>query len=298
MNNTHLISLDKISFRLKEKHDFKWLEDIGEVFCVFDEQDSGNICFGIEKEGVKKFVKYAGAKTIEYSGKTEDAVERLKQSIPLYKQLCHAHLIKLIENFEVGEGYALIFDWFEGECLHSHWSFPASIKYTHPDSPFFRFKQLAINNRLKVLKCIFKFHVYVEKKNYVAIDFYDGSILYDFTNNITKICDIDFYKEKPYINSMGRLWGSSRFMSPEEFLFGAVIDERTNVFNMGAIAFGLIGGELDRSFLKWEAGKELYMVAKKAVEKDRTNRYSSVEEFFFAWNGALKMFEDRKDHLL
>lgn len=42
---------------------------------------------------------------------------------------------------------------------------------------------------------------------------------------------------------MGRLWGSSRFMSPEEIELGAKIDERTNVFNIGAIAFGLLGGE-------------------------------------------------------
>ena len=27
--------------------------------------------------------------------------------------------------------------------------------------------------------------------------------------------------------------GSSRFMSPEEFELNAIIDERTNVFNMG-----------------------------------------------------------------
>ena len=32
---------------------------------------------------------------------------------------------------------------------------------------------------------------------------------------------------------MGRLWGSSRFMSPEEFELNAIIDSRTNVFNMG-----------------------------------------------------------------
>jgi serine/threonine-protein kinase len=37
-------------------------------------------------------------------------------------------------------------------------------------------------------------------------------------------------------------------MSPEEFILVAQIDGRTNVFNLGAIAFALLGGELDRSF--------------------------------------------------
>ena len=120
----------------------------------------------------------------------------------------------------------------------------------------------------------------------MAIDFYDGSILYDFSTNSSKICDIDFYQHKPVINTMGKLWGSSRFMSPEEFEMGAAIDERTNVFNMGATAFVLLGGELDRSFSKWEASEELYAVALYAVDKDRTKRFSSVADFYRAWSEA------------
>lgn len=288
MNDSQEICLGNVSFRLKEKHDFEWLQELGDVFCVFDEQDSGNISFGIEKDGMKRFVKYAGAKTLEYSGQPEDAVATLKRSISLYENLKHPCLINLLEHFEVENGYALVFDWFDGECLHSHWSFPPPHKYNHPDSSFFRYKRLPIAYRLASLKSIFEFHVHVEKKNYVAVDFYDGSILYDFTNNITKICDIDLYMKKPFINTMGRLWGSSRFMSPEEFQHGAEIDGKTNVFNMGAITFGLLGGELDRSFLKWDASRELYEVAIKAVEEERSLRYSSVEEFFIAWNLASK----------
>jgi serine/threonine-protein kinase len=294
MDHLHVISLDRVSFQLKDKHNFEWLTSFGEVFSVFDEQDSGNICFGVEKDGTKKFVKYAGAKTKEYSGLPEDAIVRLKNSFSIYEDLQHKHLIKLLEHFEVENGYVLVFDWFDGECLHSHWSFPPPHKYTHPDSPFYRFKQLPIELRLKSFKSILEFHVNVEKNNYVAVDFYDGSILYDFKNNVTKICDIDLYKAKPFVNTMGRLWGSSRFMSPEEFGLGAKIDERTNVFNMGAIAFGLLGGELDRSISKWDAGQEHYEVAMKAVRKDRIERYSTVEEFFSAWELASKYLELRR----
>ncbi|MDM5188861.1 serine/threonine protein kinase [Bacillus sp. DX4.1] len=280
------LTIDDVSFKLKEYQDFEWLIRLGKVFCVFDQQDSGNICFGIEKDGEKKFVKYAGAKTMEYSGQPQDAIVRLQEAIVLYEELKHENLIKLIDHFDVEHGYVAIFDWFDGECLHPHWTFPPPAKYNHPDSPFFRYKQLPIEYRLASLDRIFSFHVYIEKKNYVAVDFYDGSILYNFNTNRTKICDIDFYQKKTYINTMGRLWGSSRFMSPEEFELGAVIDERTNVFNMGAIAFGLLGGELDRSFSKWDAGKKLYEVASRAVEKNRNQRYASVAEFYLAWESA------------
>lgn len=79
-------------------------------------------------------------------------------------------------------------------------------------------------------------------------------------------------------------------MSPEEFELGAEINERTNVFNMGAISFGLLGGELDRSFTKWDAGKELFDVAYRAVEGNKFARYSSVEEFYFAWQDARQRY--------
>ncbi|MCM3271259.1 serine/threonine protein kinase [Paenibacillus elgii] len=285
-NHSVTVSIDGVSFQLKEPHPFDWLQKLGRVFCVFDQQDSGNLSFGIERQGRKKFVKYAGAPTVAYTGTPQEAITRLKQALPLYEALNHPHLIMLEEHFGVQKGYAAVFDWFDGECLHSHWSFPPPQKYTHPDSPFFRFRQLSVEERLRSLNCIFSFHVYVEASGYVAVDFYDGSILYDFKNNVTKICDIDFYQKKPFINTMGRLWGSSRFMSPEEFVLGADIDARTNVFNMGAIAFALLGGERDRSYSKWEACEKLYKTALQAVQPERHERYASVAEFYAAWNAA------------
>ncbi|MOA68435.1 hypothetical protein D3C78_1960580 [compost metagenome] len=53
---------------------------------------------------------------------------------------------------------------------------------------------------------------------------------------------------------------------------------------MGAIAFGLLGGELDRSYEKWEASEELYYVAYNAIHEDKQKRYPSVRDFFNAWN--------------
>ncbi|MDA2311572.1 MULTISPECIES: serine/threonine protein kinase [Bacillus cereus group] len=277
------IQLNQVIFQLKEHHNFDWLLKLGNVFAVFDQQDSGNLSFGVERDGHKKFIKYAGARTIAYEGTMKDAIERLKSSVSLYEELMHDSLIKLIDHFPVQSGYVLIFDWFDGECLHSHWSFPPPDKYKNPNSPFYKFKHLPVIKRIQSLNSIFSFHTYVEKKNYVAIDFYDGSILYDFHTNETKICDIDLYSKKPFVNKMGRLWGSSRFMSPEEFELNAIIDSRTNVFNMGAMAFAILGGGKERSFTEWEASRNLYEIAYRAVNENRTERYASVKEFYEEW---------------
>lgn len=284
------VNIQSISFKLQEQHDFGWLNEIGEIIAVFDQQDSGNISFGIRINDDKKFVKYAGAKTLNFNGDPQEAINRLQQAITLYIELEHPHLISLCGHYSLANGYAAVFDWFDGDSLHPHRSFPPPAKYNDPRSPYYRYKQLPIGMRLISLDDIFTFHLHVANKGYVAVDFYDGSLLYDFSTNQTKICDIDLYQKQPFVNNMGRLWGSSRFMSPEEYILGADIDEVTNVFNMGAMAFSLLGGELDRTFSKWEAGIDLFEVATKAVDPNRNRRYQSLDEFYNAWNAACKQY--------
>ncbi|CAF0729584.1 unnamed protein product [Didymodactylos carnosus] len=277
------ITLSGITVHLKEDHNFHWLFRVGRVFCVFDQQDSGNICFGVEAQDGKQFIKYAGAKPTEFEGDPRDAVQRLKEAVDVYEDLVHEHLIALRSHFAVdGGGYALVYEWFNGECLHPHWSYPPPAKYTDSRSPYYRFRQLSIKLRLEALDHIYSFHKYTEAKRYVAIDFYDGSILYNFDTHTTKICDIDFYQRQPCTNTNG--WGSPRYIAPEELDPTTQLDERTNVFRMGAIAFGLLGGELDRSRSKWEGGEELYRIALKAVDDNPMQRYASVREFTNEWN--------------
>lgn len=288
MNNQYYTYvIDEVSFQLQEPCDFEWLKELGNVFKVFDQQDSGNLSFGVEKDGKRYFVKYAGAKPLTYDGSTEEAVWRLKEAVPLYEALKAEALIRLVSHFKVEAGYVAVFDWVEGECLHSHWLFAGEAKLTHPDSPFFRYRQLPVKKRLASLDVIYSFHEHVESQGYVAVDFYDGSILYDFASDETRICDIDYYRLKPTVNDIGEnFWGSTRFKSPEEFILGAPIDEVTNVYNMGAVAFVLLGGASDRSLAKWEAGQALYNVAVRAVNPEREQRYSSVAEFQLAWDRA------------
>lgn len=51
------------------------------------------------------------------------------------------------------------------------------------------------------------------------------------------------------VNDIGEnCWGPRRFKSPEEYISGAPIDSITNVYTMGVLLLGLIGGESDRSF--------------------------------------------------
>lgn len=264
--------LDGISFRMREPFDFSFVHRWGRVFRVFDDQDSGNICFGTEQDGERFFLKFAGAPTARYEGKAADAVNRLKAALPVYRELRHPCLIELLEEAEIGSGYLAVFRWTDGVCMGKQ----------YPESRA-KFLTLPMAARERVFSDILDFHMQAAKRGYVAVDFYDGSILYDFEAEKTVLCDIDFYRKGPFVNEMGRLWGSSRFMSPEEFTLGAGIDEVTNVFLMGAVAFALFGGELDRSRGCWQLDGQRYSAALRAVSDDRTQRFQSLRDFAAAW---------------
>ncbi|WP_440117949.1 protein kinase domain-containing protein [Paenibacillus sp. QZ-Y1] len=290
MTDTVQLELDGISFGLKEPHSFGWIVRLGTVFHVFDQQDSGNLSFGVlGQDGNRQFVKYAGARTIHasHTGEPAEAIRNLKSSVSIYKDLAHDTLIQLKDHFATEHGYACVFDWVEGDCLHSHWDFPPPAKYEDPRSPYYRFRQLPVKARIQAMEQILDFHTEVQQRGYVAVDFYDGSLIYDFNKQTMKICDIDLYRKGSFTNTMGRMWGSSRFMSPEELELGAPIDGVTNVFNMGAMAFSLLGGELDRSYARWDAGAALYKVVIRAVNPERNQRYRSVAELNEAWKKAM-----------
>ncbi|WP_438446076.1 serine/threonine protein kinase [Gorillibacterium sp. sgz5001074] len=283
-------SVDGISFSLQEDHPFEWLAPLGRVFRVFDLQDSGNLSFGVEDGERRLFVKYAGARTVRCSGEPEEAVRRLKQAVQVYRELSHPSLVRLVTDLEMPGGYAAVFEWFPGENLYIRAPLPEELD-SGEDPPFWRFRRLDLEHKLNALDTVYAFHTYVEEKGYAAVDFYDGSLLYDFGTHRLMVCDIDHYQPMPLINTMGRMWGSKRFMSPEEFERGAVIDGVTNVYGMGAAAFCLLGGGTDRSFGSWEAGERLYRVAARAVQEERQMRYGSVKDYALAWSEARREAE-------
>ncbi|MBN8193480.1 phosphotransferase [Bacillus sp. NTK074B] len=102
--------IDGIPHKLKAPFDFSFIKKYGEVFKVYDDQDSGNICFGVRNGEERRFIKFAGAPTARYEGKPEEAVSWLKDAVKVYEDLAHPHLARLIRSEEVGEGFAAIFE--------------------------------------------------------------------------------------------------------------------------------------------------------------------------------------------
>ncbi len=293
--------LDSIEFRLKELQDFSWLKKYGTAFWVVDETGSGCICIGMEDGEKKYFCKIAGVNTVEAEVSPKESVEILKEAVHLYYDLSHPNLIKIIEEYDYNKFYIAIFEWADGECLFDHWNFEKYRKDTTIKSPKERFKELDVVKRLKAVDVLFSFLQNVNQKGYVAVDFYDGSIMYDFLTDKITICDIDFFKKAPVVNDRGVEWfGTKRLKAPEEYTEGSAIDEQTNIFTLGALIFEFFGSFSDEeirqrycnnrfvpcSLTDWQLSEESYRVASKAVSLTKRERYLTFSEFFYEWKEA------------
>ncbi len=170
----------------------------------------------------------------------------------------------------------MIFEWKDGECMGRMY------EESHQN-----IMQLPVEEKLHIFSDIIEFLLDITYEGYIAVDFYDGSIMYDRKEKITTICDIDFFRKSPGVNDMGQMWGSRRFMSPEEYKLGAVLDEITNVFTLGKMGFSLFT-DSNQDIGKWPLSVSKYNVLMKAVREERNMRYTGIAEFAAEWNEAVK----------
>ena len=284
--------INDIEFKLKEYQDFSWINSYGKVFNVIDETGSGCISFGIEKENKRYFMKVAGAKTIKAEISEEESIQLLKDAVEKYNSIHHPNLIKYVDSFEYKDFFVIIFEYADGECLFDHWNFE---KYENDEkiiSPIKRFKELSVDKRLDVVYKLFSFFETVIESGYVAVDFYDSSIIYNFENDETTFCDIDLFRKLPSTNDLGKdYYGTKRLKAPEENEFGAPIDELTNEFTLGAIIFDMFsivtnnGKRYEKGFFipnsihEFELNERTYNVLLKATSYEKNNRYNSIKKF-------------------
>ena len=111
----------------------------------------------------------------------------------------------------------------------------------------------------------------------MASDLYDGCLLVELTTGRLTVIDLDTYRRGPGANTMGRMFGSARFMAPEEFAPGAPIDQRTTVFTLGRLAWHF-GTRLTERADDFCGPAALAAVVQRATAPAREGRYAGVAE--------------------
>ncbi len=251
-----------------------FLRSLGSVFAEFgtNTQSSGNISYGVEVGADRFFVKTAGLPDDplpqpDFPGR----VSLLRNAARLSASIRHPLLPTLYQILESPDGPMLVYPWLGGELLGV-----SRAQRDDPQSSFQRFRHLPTVEILLCLDALFDLHMRLAQAGWVAGDFYDGSLLYDFASQRLWVINLDFYRDAPYLNALGRMFGSSRFMAPEEYELGARIDEQTTVYVMGRTALVFLPDDLPA----------LLEVAAKACAQKREARYETMATFFHAWQEA------------
>ena len=240
------------------------------VFATFDHrtQDSGNISYGVRIADRRYFVKTPG---LVDDGKPyldhADRVNVLGNAVHLAQSCDHPTLPPLRQVIESPDGPMLFFDWVEGELVRN------ALKQV---------KCLPVGEIVDLLNDVYDLHVELAKRGWIANDFYDGSMIYDFHRRKLHAVDLDTYHRGPFTNTMGRMFGSKRFMAPEEFKLGATIDQRTTVFTLGRTAAVLLSdNSLDRK--PFRGSDTQYEIMLKACQQDPDARFQTVAQFRDSW---------------
>jgi hypothetical protein len=250
---------------------------------TFDQhtQDSGNVSWLVESDGVLLFVKSAGPldpppgaprPLLDHS----DRVGLLENAARLARSCDHPALATLRNVIETATGPALVYDAAPGELIGVQ-----RAHRTDPTSPYQRFAHLPGRRMLAVFDVLIDLHVALAGRGWVARDLYDGCLIVAPDDRLT-VVDLDTYHRGPLTNTMGRMFGSERFMAPEEFTLGATIDQRTTVFTLARLVTHFatrLTEDLD-SFVGSPTGAD---VLRRASQPDRSARFSTVAEFAAAW---------------
>jgi len=264
-----------------------FLAQIGQVFRVFDCYDSGCTAYGVLSEGRRWFVK---------GSDQPRGIASLRRAIDVNRRVQHPALPRLHHSFTTPHGLALVYDWATGEPLRLSSSTPPE-KRRDPNFAPVRFRALPLEQVLTAIDTIYDVHLRVAEAGLIAVDFYDGCLLYDFEAGRTTVYDLDEYRLGPFVLDADRNFGSRRLMAPEEFQRGATIDQATNVYTLGRTAILLLGNGLPRSSLEaqanlwatsdaWRGTEAMVAVLLQATDPDRTARYPTVRAFVEAWREA------------
>ena len=247
MPETDPLKLDRIEGDVRTH-----LRSIGLVFADFEDRESGCIAHGVAIEGARLFVKHVVSPR---------GAETQARAIAVHGAVRHPNLVPLLQVIQGRRGPILVYPWIDG----------ARLRESH------RTAALETAAVLEAIGALIDLHVAIEDAGFVSIDLYDGNLLY--TDRVHLI-DVDEYERAPFILPTERTKGSTRFMAPEEFHKGSILDARTMVFQLGRTAAVLLDPPHGRSVARAPAFEG---VIARATQADPADRYQSVRDLAKAW---------------
>lgn len=238
---------------------------IERAFVVFDQQDSGCLSYGVEAHGHRWFVKTA---------RDAAGAASLENALRLHAVVRHPAMVRPVRAVR-SAALTLVYPWVEGRVLNQ------AITSGSDRSAFAEFQELPVSTVCAAVSTVLDAHMCLAAHGHVAVDLYDGCLLYDFTHEQMHLIDLDEYHRGAFTLDADRLPGSLRYMAPEEFRRGATIDERTNVFTLGRMVWHLLDHERG-----WRGTSAQMEVVRRATAVEPEHRYATIAEMYEAWRAT------------
>ncbi len=250
-----------------------WVRRVGDVFTVFDRQDSGCVSYGVAAACGRLFVKTAG---------TPAAADSLRSAVRFHRAVRHEAINPVLQAVSVAGAPVLVQPWLDGRLLY-HSTVHGGPDRRDPCSTWARFRALPLRRVEDAVSALLDAHCAVSEAGFVAVDLYDGSMMYDFDRHLLRLIDLDDYRPGPFAAHQ-RLPGSRRFMAPEEYGGGATVDERTTVHVLGrAVRLLLDAGHQESA---WRGSDEQLSVVRTATSAEPAHRFATVAELHASWRAA------------
>jgi hypothetical protein len=249
-------------------------------------QDSGNVSWIVQAPEGRLFIKTAGTDAPPPSGAPTPyfdhpaRVRLLRNAVSLARSCDHPALPALLNVIETPTGPMLVYRAAPGELI----GVPAELR-VDPASAYQRFASLPAAAQLPVFDTLIDLHRVLAGLGWVACDLYDGCLIVDFDTLTLHVVDLDAYRRGLSRNDMGRMFGSRRFMAPEEFELGAPLDQRTTVFTLGRLVRHFTT-HLTEDAGYFDGPDALAAVVAQAVQAAPEDRFATVAAFASAWQSA------------
>jgi formylglycine-generating enzyme required for sulfatase activity len=215
-----------------------------------------------------------------------DLTARFLSEIQVLGALSHPNIAALYTAFRVGDRFAMILEFVEGEPLNARLK---SGRMTPED---------AVACICPVLEAV----GYAHSKGVVHRDIKPGNIILT-TNGSIKLVDFGIAKTaaSPTLTAAGAAVGSAFYMSPEQVL-GTALDGRSDLYSVGVTLYEMVTGERPirgeteysimeghlkhvpepASDLNPEVAGALSAIIAKALAKDPADRFQTAEAFLAA----------------
>ena len=248
---------------------------MGEVYSAYDSELERNVAVKILPS--------------EFSG-DEDRKNRFKQEARAASALNHPNIITIYEIGENEHGSFLVTELIDGETLRE----------------VIKRKSLSVAQILQIVEQIAKALVAAHHAHIVHRDIKPENIMIR-RDGIAKV--LDFGLAKPIVQKdetgdeavktiPGMVMGSARYMSPEQAR-GLPVDERTDIWSLGVVLYEMLTGNApfdgattsdtiaaviykDPAPIKdsvENAPAELGRIVRKALQKNRDERYQNIKDF-------------------